>query len=83
MSVRSRSGKSSSTSRRTLDRLLILFDSAMSEMYLNDGRGALLVTDILELVWGVDKLLAEFTCEVRNRDQVSYSDPEAHHEGSR
>ena len=67
----------SSISRRTLERLLTLFNCRISirKCYLPKN---LLVGYCLKLAWSIDKFLPNLFCKLKYSDEVAYTETKAH-----
>ena len=77
----SRSERTTSTSRRTIERLLTLFQQRCQHCS-KCGQGSVLVRNSLELAWRVDELLADLVGKLDYGDEVAYTKTEAHRDSS-
>ena len=77
----SRSERTTSTSRRIIERLLTLFQQR-SQYCSKCGQGSVLVRNSLELARRVDELLADLVSKLDYYDEVAHTKTEAHRDSS-
>lgn len=76
--VSSLSGRTMSTSWRTIERLRTLLVGLVTALELINSYENSLGSDCLELLWTINKSLAELVCKVGYGDDVAYTITKAH-----